>query len=106
MGKAYWAREQERLERPLNWWVAGPGVASNATPAFRRGKRARSRPTMGRIDGEQHPGSDHRGAAPATEAGIHGDKVTEYVYLDRGTSSLRSTAYTSLDYTWTSKEIR
>lgn len=28
MGKDYWAREQERLERPRSWWIAGPGIAA------------------------------------------------------------------------------
>lgn len=28
MGKDYWARELERLDRPRGWWIAGPGLGA------------------------------------------------------------------------------
>ncbi|MBT2503125.1 alpha/beta hydrolase [Curtobacterium sp. ISL-83] len=51
------------------------------------------------VDGVPYHGSDGHGATPATEAIEKGQPVGDYGYLDRETSSLRSTAYTSLGYT-------
>jgi WXG100 family type VII secretion target len=50
------------------------------------------------IDGQHYVGSGGHGATTATEAMQSGDPVGGYGYLDRRTSSLRNTAYTSLGY--------
>lgn len=52
-----------------------------------------------RVDGLHYEGSDGHGATPATKALEEGRAVEQHGYLDRGTSSLRNTAYTSLGYT-------
>jgi uncharacterized protein YukE len=51
------------------------------------------------IDGRHYEGSDGHGATPATRALEDGRVVEQHGYLDRGTSSLWNTAYTSLGYT-------
>lgn len=58
-----------------------------------------------RMDGETYPGSDDHPATPATEAKLAHQEPSEMGYLDRGTSSLRNTAYTSLGYTPSGKRI-
>ncbi|ROP64808.1 alpha/beta hydrolase [Curtobacterium sp. ZW137] len=57
------------------------------------------------IDGHRYPGTDDHGATPATEARLRSQPVTEYGYLDAGTSPLRNTGYTSLGYTPTGTRI-
>lgn len=58
-----------------------------------------------RIDGLEYAGSDGHEATPATEAALSHKKESEDGYLDPGTSSLRNTAYTSLGYTPSGKQI-
>lgn len=58
-----------------------------------------------RVDGDAYPGSDGHSATPATEAALARQEPAELGYLDRGTSSLRNTAYTSLGYTPGGKRI-
>jgi hypothetical protein len=58
-----------------------------------------------RIDGEAYRGSDGHPATPAVVAGLAHQKPSELGYLDRETSSLRNTAYTSLGYTPSGKRI-
>jgi hypothetical protein len=52
----------------------------------------------GTIRGTKYYGSDGHSATPATEAIERHDPVTERGYLDKDTSSLRNTAFTSLGY--------
>lgn len=58
-----------------------------------------------RIDGDAYRGSDGHSATPEVEAGLAHQEPSELGYLDRETSSLRNTAYTSLGYTPSGKRI-
>lgn len=51
------------------------------------------------IEGRSFRGSDGHAATPAAEAALRGEPGKDVGYLDRGTSSLRNTAYTSLGFT-------
>lgn len=51
------------------------------------------------VDGRQYPGSSGHGATPLEEATLNGESTKKLGYLDRGTSSLRNTSYTSLGFT-------
>lgn len=57
------------------------------------------------INGQLYPGSSGHGATPAAEAALEGKSTNDLGYLDRGTSSLRNTSYTSLGYTPGGKKI-
>ena len=57
------------------------------------------------IDGVPHRGVDGHAATPAAEAALRGERAEDAGYLDRGTSSLRNTAYTSLGYAPNGRKI-
>lgn len=57
------------------------------------------------VGGRRYPGSSGHSATPAAEDALRGEHGEDVGYLDRGTSSLRNTSYTSLGYTPSGRKI-